>query len=91
MGYVKGMEASHYMTLRDGVSYQLRVNHFPPPPEFMVDVAIEAVERFNDGDPASRVSLPNGTMFRGRDYATAAEIVESFHLEPWVVDDVGIV
>lgn len=68
--------------------WHLTANHYPPMPESMVDVAERAIILANDGGWEAMIDLPEGVSWRGqRDYCTAAEAVESLHLDAWIEEE----
>lgn len=69
------------------VSWQLRCNFYPPHPEFMVPVAVEAVLWCRSGLHDDLLALPDGVTFRGAPAVAARDIVESFRL--WDLCDGG--
>ena len=75
-------------SLHQALTYHLRVNHYPPVPESMVDVALRAIEAGSKDDWTKRIRLPEGVEHRLYGGAAPAfAIVEAFHLEPFVQED----
>jgi hypothetical protein len=52
----------------------------------MVPTAIEALDLVNDGNGDEYIDLPEGVSFRGRDYVSGWEVVESYRLGAWVIE-----
>lgn len=63
--------------LRSAVSWQVLGNHYPPPPAYMVDVAMEAVQ---SDDLYAEIALPVGVLFRGYRRVLVHEMLDAFHL-----------
>lgn len=66
------------------ISIHLRHNHYPPVPEIMVPVCIEAIDRVNEGDVDSTIYLPDGVSWKGYVSCPVYAIIENFHLEAWL-------
>lgn len=88
MGALHAIElAESELDLETQIRFQLRSNHYPPVPESMVPVCIEALDAVNtDGDWEKEITLPEGVSWRGNDTAPAYAIIEQHHLEFWVVE-----
>lgn len=69
------------------MDWHLRHNHFPPHPEF-VYACIAAVDAANRDDWDDEVDLPEGVTTRdGQTTVKAAHLVECFHLESFINQD----
>lgn len=68
------------------IGWHLRVNHYPPVPEFMVPVCIEAIDAANEGDWDKKLSLPEGVGYQGLTVAPVWAIVEGHHLDTWIIE-----
>jgi len=77
-------------TLRQSISVHLSSNMYPPVPQEMVSVCLEALDAVNSGLYHYPVNLPEGVSFRGKTFAEAWDIIEGHRLETWVTgpDDV---
>jgi hypothetical protein len=53
----------------------------------MIDPAIEAIERSNDGDFDSQVVLPDGVEYRGSTTAPVWALVDSLHLGAFIEEE----
>lgn len=98
MGYIGALGMAQAAPLKIGITWHLRSNHYPPHPEFMVPVAVRAVQLAVAGKLDTPVLLPAGVeyrhavrkqngqlkLWRGRQYARVSDIVESMHLEAFV-------
>jgi hypothetical protein len=74
------------LSLESQISLHFQTNCYPPIPQYMVDTAVMALDLVNEGDGVHKVYLPEGVSFRGREYATGWEIVESYRLGMWVIE-----
>jgi hypothetical protein len=93
MGYSQAADMAEMVqegqtSLHQALLYHLRCNHYPPAPESMVDVALQAIRAGSQDDWTKRIQLPEGVTHRryGR-MAPAFAIVEAFHLEPFIQED----
>lgn len=85
MGYLSSIDMADLAPLEDGIRWQLMANHYPPPPSYMVDIAIEAVVRAREGDLDSTIELPGEAQHnRYGKHVPIHVIVEAFHLQPWL-------
>jgi hypothetical protein len=76
------------VSLESAISWHMQSNHYPPHPRFMIPVAIRAIELANDGLWDEAVDLPEQVQW-AEDWRlpTAAEIVESFHLDAFIDEE----
>jgi hypothetical protein len=62
----------------------LRCNHYPPVPSYMVAVAKQAIEIYNETQQGNQlIELPNGVTYRGSKSVSVFGVIEAFHLDPW--------
>lgn len=99
MGAMQAMEiASFEATLEDQLSIHLSANHYPPIPQAMIPVCIEAIDAYWEDDTNRLIKLPfdgvdrNGEPFQirwrdGSDHAPAWAVIEHAHLDAWLVDE----
>jgi hypothetical protein len=73
-------------TLEQQLSLHFQTNCYPPIPQQMIPTAIEAIDTINEGYGINPINLPEGVTFRGRTYATAWEIAESYRLGMWIIE-----
>jgi hypothetical protein len=82
-------------TLKQQISWHLAGNHYPPIPQVMVPVCIEAIDAYWEEDYDRLIQLPidgldrNGEPFQvrwrdGSDKAPAHAIIEHAHLDAWL-------
>jgi len=72
------------VSLEQQIGWHLQCNHFPPAPERMVPVCIEAIRLGNLGNWDKEIQLPEGVSFRGRNTTPVSTIVEQLHLDAWI-------
>jgi hypothetical protein len=86
------------VTLEQQLSIHLSANHYPPIPQAMIPVCIEAIDAYWEDDTNRLIKLPfdgvdrNGEPFQirwrdGSDHAPAWAVIEHAHLDAWLVDD----
>jgi len=81
------------VTLEQQLSMHLRGNHYPPIPNEMIPVCIEAIDAYWEDDTDRLIPLPkmeDGFQIRWRDGKTEAPawaVIEHAHLQAWLVDD----
>lgn len=76
------------LSLEQAISIHLSANHYPPVPNVMVSVCIEAITLANQGEWQAHVALPEGVSWRGQESAPASAIIEAHHLGEWIDDEV---
>ena len=90
MGYMSGKSMAEQVEegnigLRQALTWHLQGNHYPPLPVALVDVAEKAIILADM--PEHGIELPEGITFRGgKTVITAAEAIESMHLECFLED-----
>ena len=75
------------ISLRQAVAYHLQVNHYPPHPSYMVDVALKAIAAINRGQWNKGIRLPDGVTYRDRRIATAGAIADGLRLGAFIEED----
>jgi len=87
MGALHAIElADSELDLETQIRFQLRSNHYPPVPESMIPVCIEAIDRANEGEWQDMIKLPDGVSWRGEDSAPVHAIIEQHHLDFWIIE-----
>lgn len=82
MGYITALGiAETELSLEQQVSWHFSSNCYPPVPQLMVPVAVEAIELVAYDDDKVIVELPEGVSWRGQTSIPARDIVE--HLFLW--------
>jgi hypothetical protein len=72
------------MALETAISVHLRANCYPPVPEEMIPVCIEAIQLYNEELYNNEVELPAGVSYRNCTTAPAWAIVDGNHLHAWI-------
>lgn len=78
------------LSLEQQLSWHLQGNHYPPIPQAMIPVCIEAIDAVIEQDPDRLIPLPkmeDGFQIRWRDgniEAPAWAVVEHAHLDAWL-------
>jgi hypothetical protein len=75
------------LSLDLALGYHLECNHFPPLPSELIPTCKEAIIACNDGDYERLIDLPDGILFRGEAQVYAYRVVQSCHLEYFLVDE----
>lgn len=75
------------MELEQQIAIHFASNCYPPIPRFMIPVAIEAINAYNESDGSRVISLPAGVTFRNADQVTSFEAIEALRLEAWCYSD----
>lgn len=69
------------------IQIHLQSNHYPPVPAIMVPACIEAIDAVNDAGLWNLdIPLPEGVLWKGLTTAPAYAIIESHHLEAWLIE-----
>ena len=72
------------LSLEQQLSIHFSSNCYPPIPQMMIPVAIEAIDAYYDEDYAKVIKLPEGVQFRnGEDWVSASQAIESLRLDAW--------
>ena len=93
MGYLTAYDTYEFTKdLNTAVSMHLTSNCFPPVPQYMVPVAVEAIEKVVDEETYAMIELPNGVTFRNETSVRAIDVVDCLHLfafVDWINDKEG--
>lgn len=71
------------LTLEQQIAIHFASNCYPPIPQSMVAVAVEAINAVNDEQYDLEIELPQGITFRNSTTVTAINAVDSLRLEAW--------
>ena len=69
------------------IEWHLTSNCYPPVPKSMVKPCVEAIYACNEEDWDRKITLPDGTLYRGLTNAPASAIVESHRLDTWITNE----
>jgi hypothetical protein len=75
------------LTLEQQLSIHFSSNCYPPIPQMMIPTAIEAIDAYWEEDHFKMIPLPEGVSFRGQSEVSASNLIESYRLDAWVIDD----
>ena len=84
MGRGSAEEMIEYGGMKRALGWHLQSNHYPPVPGYMLPIAERAIELALKGKWNKEIELPEGVTFRDRSTATAAQVVESYHLSAFL-------
>ena len=77
----------------NGYFYPPHTLKFAPLCAKVIEVYVENIFEIDEGDLSSlekqKYKIPDEVKFRGRDYMTLQEVLESFKLDPWIISIVG--
>jgi hypothetical protein len=79
--------ANTELSIEDQIAWHFRVNCYPPVPVEMVPTAVEAVSAYWEDDLDRMIPLPEGVSFRGKDSVSASNVISSYRLDAWVMED----
>lgn len=74
------------LTLEQQIAIHFSSNCYPPVPQFMVSVAVEAINACNDEQYDLEIELPQGVTFRNSTTVTAINAVDNLRLEAWLTE-----
>ena len=88
MGMMTALDlAGSEATLEQQLSIHFSSNCYPPIPQQMIPTAIEAIDACWEEDYSRMIPLPEGVSFRGQSEVSASNVIESYRLDAWLVDD----
>lgn len=75
------------LALETQIAIHFSSNCYPPVPQFMVAVAVEAINAYNEYDGSRIITLPAGVTFRDSKEVTAFEAIDNLRLDSWCNTD----
>jgi hypothetical protein len=88
MGMMTALDlAGSEATLEQQLSIHFSSNCYPPIPQQMIPTAIEAIDAYWEMDYSRMIPLPEGVSFRGQSEVSASNVIESYRLDAWCMDD----
>lgn len=85
MGYATAFGiAESDISLEAGVSWHFQSNCYPPVPQYMVPLAVEAIHRAVMGEWDAVLDLPEGVTFRNGTTVPVGNIINDLHLDAFV-------
>ena len=70
-------------SLEQQISIHFSANCYPPVPQFMVDVAVKAIQLVNSDEGKTLIDLPAGVSFRNEKHVSAYNCIDQLRLESW--------
>jgi hypothetical protein len=88
MGLMRALDLQELgLPLKEQLSMHFSSNCYPPIPQQMIPTAIEAIEAYWDDDLDRTITLPEGVSFRGEDKVAAYQVINSYRLDAWCMED----
>lgn len=88
MGYQTAIGiAESSISLEQQVSWHFTSNCYPPVPQLMVPVAVEAINKVLYADGGALIQLPEGVSLRGDTEVNAFTIVENLYLWAFIYEN----
>jgi len=85
MGYLTAYDTfTQAGDLSEALSIHFSSNCYPPVPQYMVAVAVEAIENVLNEEDSAPIDLPEGVTWRGERTVRSLSAIESLHLEAFV-------
>ncbi len=75
------------LSLEDQIGIHFSSNCYPPIPKMMIPVAIEAIDAYWEDDLDHLIPLPEGVSFRGNTEVSARNVIESYRLDAWCMEE----
>lgn len=75
------------MSLEDQLSIHFRSNCYPPIPLMMIPTAVAAIDAYWEDDLNKMIPLPEGVSFRGNSEVSAYNVISSYRLDAWCMED----
>jgi hypothetical protein len=75
------------LTLEQQLSIHFSSNCYPPIPQGMIPTAIEAIDAYWEMDYNKMIPLPDGVSFRGQNEVSASNVIQSYRLDAWCMED----
>ena len=75
------------LSLEQQLSIHFSSNCYPPIPQGMIPTAIAAIDACWEEDYDLMIPLPDGVSFRGQTEVSARNVVQSYRLDAWLIED----
>jgi hypothetical protein len=75
------------LSLEQQLSIHFSSNCYPPIPQGMIPTAIAAIDAYWEEDYNKMILLPEGVSFRGQSEVSARNVVQSYRLDAWLMED----
>lgn len=79
--------AGSEVSLEQQLSIHFSSNCYPPIPQGMIPTAVEAIDAYWEDDLDRMIPLPEGVSFRGSDEVSARNVINSYRLDAWCVEE----
>jgi hypothetical protein len=80
MGYSNLLDLASQTDLTTAVSWHLKANCYPPVPDVMIPICVEAIDLAICEEGNQYVELPEGVLYKGDTSAPAWAIVDNYRL-----------
>jgi hypothetical protein len=80
MGYNNLLDLASQTDLTTAVSWHLKANCYPPVPDVMIPICVEAIDLAICEEGDQYVELPEGVLYKGDTSAPAWAIVDNYRL-----------
>jgi hypothetical protein len=80
MGYNNLLDLASQTDLTTAVSWHLKANCYPPVPDVMIPICVEAIDLAICEEGNQYVELPEGVLYKGDTSAPAWAIVDNYRL-----------
>jgi hypothetical protein len=80
MGYSNLLDLASQTDLTTAVSWHLKANCYPPVPDIMIPICVEAIDLAICEEGNQYVELPEGVLYKGDTSAPAWAIVDNYRL-----------
>lgn len=89
MGYLHATELASEtsLSLEAQLHIHFSTNCYPPVPDYMIPVAVEAIRAVNEEQYDLEVELPPYVTFRNSTTITAINAVDNLRLEAWTTNN----
>ena len=85
MGYSTALGiAESDISLEAQVSWHFSSNCYPPVPQYMVPLAVEAIHEAVEGNWGNTLECPEGVTFRDGNTVSVSDIINTLHLDAFV-------
>lgn len=75
------------LTIEQQLAWHFSSNCYPPVPQQMIPTAVEAIDAYWEGDLEKMIPLPEGVSFRGSSEVSARNVIESYRLDAWCMEE----
>jgi len=84
--YADDLSSMNSLTLETQIGIHFSSNCYPPIPQIMVSVAVEAINNYNDENGNAIISLPAGVQFRNANTISSFDAIKTLRLNSWCDD-----